>query len=254
MRLHAERTGAGAPRLVLMHGFTQTGRSWATITADLAQDHEVVTVDAPGHGRSGAVDADLPTAAALLGAAGGRAVYAGYSMGGRLALHLAVAEPELVQGLVLLGVTAGIDDPPERAARRAADEALADDIERGGVDAFLVRWLAGPLFAGLAPEAAELDDRRTNTAAGLAMSLRRCGTGTQEPLWDRLSALTMPVLVLAGEHDTKFTALGHRLAEPLARGTFAAIPGAGHAAHLEQPEAFLGVLRPWLADQFPCPA
>ena len=111
MRLHAERSGAGAPRLVLVHGFTQTGRSWSTIAADLARDHEVVLVDAPGHGGSGAVDADLPAGAALLGQAGGRGVYVGYSMGGRLALHLALAEPALVDGLVLLGATAGIDDP-----------------------------------------------------------------------------------------------------------------------------------------------
>lgn len=253
MRLHAERTGAGAPRLVLVHGFTQTGRSWATIAADLARDHEVVTVDAPGHGRSGAVGADLPTAAALLGELGARAVYVGYSMGGRIALHLAVAEPDLVEGLVLLGATAGIDDPAERATRRAADEALAEDIERDGVDAFLRTWLAGPLFAGLSPEAAGLDDRRTNTAAGLAMSLRRCGTGVQEPLWERLGAVTAPALVLAGEHDPKFTALGRRLAATLPQGTFATIPSAGHAAHLEQPEAFVGVVRPWLAAQFPPP-
>jgi 2-succinyl-6-hydroxy-2,4-cyclohexadiene-1-carboxylate synthase len=246
--LAARSTGAG-DRVVLVHGFTQTGRSWDRILADLRRDHEVVTVDAPGHGGSGAVRADLPATATLLAETTGRATYVGYSMGGRFCLHLALAHPELVTRLVLLGATAGIDDPDERAARRAADDALAAELEREGVDAFLVRWLANPMFAGLPDDPAERAERRRNTAAGLAASLRLAGTGTQEPLWDRLGTLTMPVLVLAGERDAKFTELGHRLAGGIgAHARFATVAGAGHAAHLEQPEAFLRLVREWLAQ------
>jgi 2-succinyl-6-hydroxy-2,4-cyclohexadiene-1-carboxylate synthase len=190
----------------------------------------------------------------LLGDVGGQAVYVGYSMGGRLALHLALARPDLVDGLVLLGATAGIEVEQARAARRAADEALASDVEQDGVDAFLERWLAQPLFASLPPEAADRDDRRRNTAAGLAASLRLAGTGTQEPLWDRLATLTMPVLVLAGERDERFAGLGRRMAGTIgANASFAVVPGAGHAAHLEDPEAFLHVLRRWLAVRRPGP-
>jgi 2-succinyl-6-hydroxy-2,4-cyclohexadiene-1-carboxylate synthase len=247
-----EREGAG-PRVVLVHGFTQTGRSWGVVADDLARDHEVVTVDAPGHGGSAGVAADLPSGAALLGAAGGEAVYVGYSMGGRLALHLALSRPDLVDGLVLLGATAGIEAMDERAARRTADEALAAALERDGLDAFLGQWLAQPLFASLSAEAADLDDRRRNTAAGLASSLRLAGTGTQEALWDRLGTLTMPVLVLAGERDDRFAALGRRMADAIGtNATFAVVPVAGHAAHLEEPRAFLALLRPWLA-QLPPP-
>jgi 2-succinyl-6-hydroxy-2,4-cyclohexadiene-1-carboxylate synthase len=246
--LYAERRGAGEPRLVLVHGFTQTGRSWDGVATELSAEHEVVLVDAPGHGGSSAVQADLVAGADLLGAAGGHAVYVGYSMGGRLCLHLAVQQPELVRGLVLLGATAGIDDDAERAARRAADEALAADLERDGLDAFLERWLANGLFAGLPAGAAQLDDRRRNTVPGLASSLRHAGTGTQDPLWDGLPALAMPVLVLAGEHDGKFTALGRRMAAAIgSNATFAAVADAGHAAHLEQPRAFASLLRTWLA-------
>ncbi len=246
MDLHSERSGRG-PRLVLAHGFTQNLGCWGAIADDLATDHEVVRVDLPGHGRSGQVEADLPATAGLLGDVGGPATYLGYSLGGRVALHLALSRPQLVRGLVLIGATAGIDDPAERAARRRADEALADEVERTGVDPFLERWLAGPLFATLPPEAAFVDARRQSPATGLAASLRRAGTGTQEPLWDRLAALTMPVLVLAGALDDRFCALGRRLAEAIgATATFAAVPGAGHAAHLEQPSALLALLRPWL--------
>jgi 2-succinyl-6-hydroxy-2,4-cyclohexadiene-1-carboxylate synthase len=171
-------------------------------------------------------------------------------MGGRLALHLALGRPDLVQGLVLLGATAGIEDDSERAARRRADEALAGLLERDGLDAFLERWLAGPLFADLPAEAAGLDDRRRNTVEGLAASLRLAGTGAQAPLWRQLPNLSMPVLVLAGERDEKFAAIGRRLAATIGSNASAAsIPDAGHAAHLERPDALVAALRSWLDDQ-----
>lgn len=235
-----------------MHGFTQTRGCWGRVATELAADHEVVRVDAPGHGRSAAVAADLWHGADLLADAGGPAVYVGYSMGGRLCLHTALARPELVRGLVLIGATAGIDDPGARAGRAAEDEERAQHLERDGVEAFLRAWMAQPLFAGLAEEARCLDARRENTAAGLASSLRLAGTGRQEPVWDRLTALTMPVLVVAGEHDRRFTDLGRRLVSSIgAHAELALIADAGHAAHLERPDAFLAVLRPWLARHLP---
>jgi 2-succinyl-6-hydroxy-2,4-cyclohexadiene-1-carboxylate synthase len=104
------------------------------------------------------------------------------------------------------------------------------------------------LFASLPEAAAGVDDRRRNTAAGLAGSLRHTGTGTQEPLWDRLGLLAMPVLVVAGANDPKFTALGERLVACIGgHATFAAVPDAGHAAHLEQPAAFVTLVEHWLA-------
>jgi 2-succinyl-6-hydroxy-2,4-cyclohexadiene-1-carboxylate synthase len=248
--LHVEVIGAGSPRVVCCHGFTQTGRSWAPVASLLAERHEVVTVDMPGHGDSGHADADLWAAAELVGSAGGPAAYIGYSMGGRVALHLALLRPDLVTSLVVVGATGGIDDDDERARRRSADESLATGIERDGVDAFLAGWLAQPLFASLPAAAAGVDDRRRNTAAGLAASLRHTGTGTQEPLWDRLARLETPVLVVAGARDEKFTALGGRLVSAIGAGArFAAIPDAGHAAHLEQPAAFAALVEHWLATR-----
>jgi 2-succinyl-6-hydroxy-2,4-cyclohexadiene-1-carboxylate synthase len=250
MRLHVTQEGSG-PRIVLVHGFTQTGRSWDRVAADLARDHEVVRVDAPGHGGSAEVRADLWEGADLLAEAGGPAVYVGYSMGGRLALHLALHHPQLVSGLVVLGATAGLDEAAARAARRASDEALAEELERDGVEAFLDRWLSQPLFVGVPADAVERAARSTNTVAGLASSLRLAGTGTQEPpLWRRLGELRahdIPALVLAGERDARFTALARRLADAIGpTATCASIAGAGHAAHLEQPAAFLAALRAWL--------
>jgi 2-succinyl-6-hydroxy-2,4-cyclohexadiene-1-carboxylate synthase len=234
-------------RVVLVHGFTQTGRSWDRVADKLAERHELVTVDAPGHGDSGSIRADVPAAAALLGAAGGPATYVGYSMGGRLCLQLAVDRPEMVQRLVLVSATPGIDDAAERAARRQADEELAASIERNGLDRFLDRWLALPLFATLPRDAAGLDDRRRNTAEGLASSLRLAGTGTQDPLWDRLGELSMPVLLVAGALDARYVAIGKRMATLLPGSMLEVIADAGHAVHLEYPDAFADVLVRWLA-------
>lgn len=247
--LHTDVRSPGAgPRLVLVHGFTQNGRCWGRLTDHLARHHELVLVDAPGHGRSGHDEADLPTAGRLLGEAGGAAHYLGYSMGGRMALHLALARPDLVRSLVLIGATGGLDRAGDRAERRTADEALARRLESEPLEAFLDRWLAGPLFAHLGPEAAARAERLTNRPAGLAASLRSCGTGTQEPLWDHLHRLAMPVLVIAGEHDPKFRAAGERLVEAIGRNAELWVaPGAGHAVHLEQPGPVADVVRGFLA-------
>lgn len=246
--LAAERFGVAGPRMVFLHGFTQTGRTWLPVATAFARDHEVLLVDAPGHGGSAAVRTDLRRTADLVGQTGGEATYIGYSMGGRICLHLALTHPHLVQRLVLVSATAGIAEDAERAARRDADDALAASIERDGVEPFLERWLAQPLFAGLEPTANDRAERLRNTAEGLASSLRMAGTGTQDPLWDRLRELTMPVLVLAGERDTKFIDIGRQLAAGIPRAAFAAVPGAGHAAHLEQPGVTASIIAEFLGD------
>jgi 2-succinyl-6-hydroxy-2,4-cyclohexadiene-1-carboxylate synthase len=244
------RRGTG-PSVALLHGFAQTGACLGPLADDLAADHGVVLPDAPGHGRSAVhAAADLHRGAALLAATAGDAHYIGYSMGARLALTLAVDRPEVVRSLVLVGGTAGLDDVAERAARIASDETLARTIERDGLDAFLSDWLALPLFAGL-PDWARFDDeRRVNTPAGLAASLRAAGTGAMTPLWDRLGELAeLPVLVINGADDAKFTRLGARLVDGLGPGARqVVIPNAGHSAHLEAPAAVTAEVRSFLAQ------
>jgi 2-succinyl-6-hydroxy-2,4-cyclohexadiene-1-carboxylate synthase len=240
------RAGSG-PRIVFVHGFTQTGRSWIPISQTFTVDHEVILVDAPGHGGSGDVRVDLPDGAELIGEVGGPAMYVGYSMGARFLLHLALVRPDLVRALVLLGGTGGLTDERERSQRRAADDALADEIEQIGVDAFLQRWLALPLFATLPDDAKGLADRACNTASGLASSLRLAGLGTQLPLWDRLRSITAPTLALAGDLDTRFVSLGKQIAVAIGdNAQFRTVDAAGHAAHLEHPSAVIATVREWM--------
>ncbi len=250
MSLHHRTTGAGSPRCVLLHGFTQNGRCWGRFADRLAERATVTTVDLPGHGLSAHDDADLWTAAELVADAIGPepSLVIGYSMGGRIALHLALAHPERVHGLVTIGATGGLDTEPERAERRAADEALAARLEEIGLDAFLDRWLASPLFAGLDDVAAARAERRTNRVAGLASSLRHAGTGTQDPLWARLGSIQAPVLAIAGADDAKFTALGGRLVDAIGAGARLHLEPGTHAVHLERPDETADVILSWWAD------
>jgi 2-succinyl-6-hydroxy-2,4-cyclohexadiene-1-carboxylate synthase len=238
--LAARVQGVGPP-LALVHGFTQTGRSWEPLAERLGRHHSLWMVDAPGHGGSAELELGLWAGARELVRTVGEAAYHGYSMGGRLCLHAALSNPREVQRLVLVGATAGIKDDHLRRKRRADDEALAASLLKAGDDGlpqFLHDWLAGPLFAGLDAAAQGLEARLENTAAGLASSLRLAGTGAQQVLDDRLGEVRCPTLLVVGEQDEKFLAEAERLRAGIRGARVAVIPGAGHACHLEQPEAF----------------
>lgn len=259
LRYRVRLAGEGRPLLVL-HGFTGSVDAWCDHLATLAAHHRLIAVDLPGHGRTGAV-ADPsryhiePLIADLLELidrlvpavppAGRRPAVRvlGYSMGGRAALHLALAAPERVSALVLESASPGIADPTERAARAAADCALADRIEREGLPAFVRYWETLPLFTSqrTLPRAV-LDRQRAQrlagSAAGLANSLRGFGAGVPAPLQARLGELAMPVGLIAGALDGRYAALALRMAERIRRAEVAIVPNAGHAVHLERPAAF----------------
>ncbi len=223
------------PALVLLHGFTQTRQSWRRTVQALPGRYRAIVPDLPGHGQNAQRPASFAAATAYVRALE-PTILAGYSMGGRIALHAALTlKPER---LILVGASPGLSDPHERAQRRQADDALADRIERIGIEAFAREWGSQPLFEGQ-PErvsSAAFADRLRNTPHGLAAALRGLGTGVMEPLWDRLGELEMPVTLIAGERDAKFRAIAERMRERLPRAELTIVPGAGHAAQLESPE------------------
>ena len=233
--------------LVLLHGFTQTGRSWQPVLHALAARYRAVAPDLPGHGEFAerrpasfaACDAYLRVVA------GERFTLGGYSMGGRVALHAALSLGARVRRLVLIGASPGLADAGERAARAVDDAALADRIEAIGLEAFVREWAAQPLFDGMPRGVAEIasEDRLRNTASGLAAALRGLGTGVMPSLWERLGELAMPVELVVGERDAKFRAIAESMAEALPDVRLSVVPGVGHAVHLEAPEAVVEILR-----------
>jgi 2-succinyl-6-hydroxy-2,4-cyclohexadiene-1-carboxylate synthase len=159
-------------------------------------------------------------------------------MGGRVALHIAAQHPHAVRALITIGATAGILDERERARRRSADDDLAATIERIGTTAFIDQWLAQDMFSGLPKSEVDLAERRSNSASGLASSLRLAGTGTQESLWPHMHNFTMPTLFLAGANDQKFSAIADHMADAVGvTARSERISDSGHSAHLENPMA-----------------
>ena len=237
---------SAATDLVLLHGFTNTGASWDEVVAALPQSYRALAPDIRGHGR--ASDSRPVTLEAVLedlaSTAPERFVLGGYSQGGRIALHAALALPDRVARLVLIGASPGLADPGQRAERRAADEALAAWAQSVPIEEFASRWATTAVLADQSPSvrAAVTADRLRNTTAGLAAALRGLGTGTLPSLWDRLGELAAPVELIVGERDATFRATAERMVDALPDARVHVVAGAGHAVHLEDPWAVAGLI------------
>ena len=246
------------PPLLLLHGFTGSRAAFAHLRERLARYASVVAVDLPGHGES-PFDEDTTFAStlgalvALLDALGLQQVdVAGYSLGARVALGLAVESGARVRRLVLESGSPGLRRRRDRGERRRQDEALAARLEAEGVDAFVRSWEALPLFAGVRALPPEVQQalrlrRLAGSVEGLALSLRRLGLGAQPNYWSALPRLRTPTLLLTGARDAKFTALAHRMAAELPVVWGHVFAGAGHAPHLEVAEAWAREVTGFLA-------
>jgi 2-succinyl-6-hydroxy-2,4-cyclohexadiene-1-carboxylate synthase len=225
------------PPIVALHGFTNTGRSWDPVAAALGR--ELIAPDLRGHGSASDVRPIDPEvcAADVAALAPERFVLAGYTMGVRIALRVALAHPERVEALVLIGATPGIADPVEREARAREDDELARDIEDSTIESFAHRWGRHRLFKGQAPEVARAahEDRLRNDPAGLAAALRGLGQGACAPLWARLPELRMPVTLIVGERDARYRKVAERMAAALPGAELLTVPATRHAVHLEAP-------------------
>lgn len=235
-----------APTVVLLHGFTHTGASWDPVAAALGESYRAIAPDIRGHGKAAtAAPVSLEAVIEDVGRlAPFRFTLAGYSMGGRIALHAALALPHRVERLVLVGASPGIGDGRERSRRRQADEQLADELEGMDIETFVQRWAMTPVLADQ-PEhvrATVHADRLRNTTAGLAEALRRLGTGALPSIWKKLTHLTIPVALVVGERDTKFRTIAGQMARAIPKAEIVTVPGAGHAVHLEAPEAVAAVI------------
>jgi 2-succinyl-6-hydroxy-2,4-cyclohexadiene-1-carboxylate synthase len=263
--IHLNVTVAGhGPPVLLLHGFTGSAATWSPFRSHWP-GFTLVAVDLIGHGESDAppdperyrVERCIDDLIALLDhlAIAGAAVL-GYSMGGRVALRFALAAPERISALVLESASPGIAGVPERMARLAADARLAEMIEREGLTAFVDYWERIPLWASQVslPPAERLrlrQQRLANDPVGLANSLRGMSAGHEASVLDRLPAITVPTLLLAGALDEKYRELAAQMAARLPRSRIEIVPGAGHAVHLEQPEVFARAVREFLTSSLP---
>lgn len=223
-------------------GFMQRGDAWAPVIAHVRGCYRATTVEFG--------DPTLEACLDAIAHVGDGCVLVGYSMGGRLALRAALREPRAYRALVLLGATPGIESDEQRSNRRAADNELADWMERSPMQAIADHWENQPIFA---TQDRTLTDRQrrgrlSHEPKWLAALLRATGQGVLPPVWDELERLRMPVLAVAGERDDKYAQIAERMADRLQAGSWALVPGAGHAAHLEEPDAFADLLLDFLDE------
>ncbi|MCY4147338.1 MAG: 2-succinyl-6-hydroxy-2,4-cyclohexadiene-1-carboxylate synthase [Chloroflexi bacterium] len=256
--------GRGQP-LLLLHGFTGDHSVWQGIAPALGASHQLIMPDLPGHGRSDSpasaeawrmfsVAADLISLLDALEIPQSHLL--GYSMGGRLALYLALRYPRRCISLTLESAAPGIADDKARMARQQSDNQLADQIEARGIAWFVDYWQALPMWESqtqLTPRArlAQQKQRLRCHPAGLAGSLRGMGTGAQPSLWEALPDLQLPTLLAVGALDSKFRRINATMAQAIPGARLEIIRGAGHNMHLEKPRQFAGLLAAHLSASSP---
>jgi 2-succinyl-6-hydroxy-2,4-cyclohexadiene-1-carboxylate synthase len=263
LRLHAAVLGEPSerPPVLLLHGFTGSAEAWGgALLSGLAARRRVIALDLPGHGRSriqeGEVAPDIEETVALVGVCLDelgveRADWIGYSMGGRVALAAAVLSPGRIRRLVLESASPGLETEEQRATRRTEDEALASHIEERGLEWFVDHWMGLPLFESQRRLPAEVletarERRLANDPRGLALALRRLGTGSQPDFWPDLPLVEHPTLLITGGRDTKYEGIAERMGAGLPDVRWATLPSAGHTVHLEAPGAWLDAVTAFL--------
>jgi 2-succinyl-6-hydroxy-2,4-cyclohexadiene-1-carboxylate synthase len=243
-----------APAAVLLHGFTNSGASWQPVISGLGQRYRAFAPDIRGH--ASASDRAPVTLPGVLNDIAAieepRFTLVGYSQGGRIALHAALAMPARIERLILISASPGLEESSERDARRATDELLATQIEALTIEQFANLWAQTPVLGGASTDvvAGAREDRLRSTPQGLAAALRGLGTGALPSVWERLGELTMPTSIMVGERDSKFTAIGRQMALRIpGAGELLIVPGSGHAVHLERPDAVVAALMGQLPGQ-----
>ena len=235
---------AQAPLIVCLHGFLGDGSDWRPLAERLCSRYQVALVDLPGHGASTALPTESYSWAGAVHEIGALARPArgliGYSMGGRLALTVALtAGLENLKALVIVSASPGLEESAARMQRLREDEARARDLELRGLPAFLETWYDQPLFASLCSQPtlrrALIDRRSGGRAEELAKALRGLSVGHQRPLWNELPGLPSPALFVAGEEDAAYGAMARRAADLSPLGRSLMVPACGHMPHLEQP-------------------
>lgn len=256
---HVEVKGQG-PALVLLHGFSGSMQNWYHLADQLQSRFTTILIDIPGHGKSDKpptaeryqIEQIAHDTATLIAQVSEAPVHLlGYSMGGRLALYLAVHYPELFKSLILESASPGIESLVEREARYIRDTELASQILHNGVEWFVDYWEGISLFSSqkTLPRAIfglQRAQRLSNDPVGLANSLRGMGTGKQPSLWSALPRLTLPVLLIAGCLDEKYIRITRSMCSHLTRSEKALVADAGHNVHLEKPGMFYEMVNRFL--------
>jgi len=246
--------------ILFLHGFTGSAKDWNDVAQKINKRFNKLALDIVGHGKSSSPSSvNHYTLESLVNQIEHvlnklqlkEIILCGYSMGGRVALNFSIEKPELVKGLLLESASAGFKNEKEKNARKESDDELAAFIEQNSLEDFAARWLDQELFGTLRrfsiDKQKRLKDERTkNSKIGLANSLRGSGTGVMPYLGSELSKLKIPVLLITGGLDEKFTRINQSLKKMIRSSKHKIISTAGHNTHLEEPKKFIEAVNGYL--------
>ncbi|WHX99698.1 2-succinyl-6-hydroxy-2,4-cyclohexadiene-1-carboxylate synthase [Neobacillus sp. DY30] len=260
LNYYVELCGEGFPLLIL-HGFTGDSTTWTPFVPIWGKHSKLIIPDIIGHGQTESPNDlnryEIESAAKDLimildHLEIDQIDLLGYSMGGRLALTLAIVYPDRVRKLILESASPGLNSSEERMLRRMKDEELANFINDRGIVSFVDYWEAIPLFSTMCSLPASVkksirEQRLSNNAIGLANSLLGMGTGSQPSWWRKLDSIRCEVLLLTGDKDGKFCTIAERMAENIESASWIVINDSGHAIHVEQTEKFGTIVSDFLS-------
>lgn len=237
------------PKVVALHGFTGCAEDFNPLRECIDPRFEIIAPNFPGHGdlknltklSAYSFSEHLKIISDAAGSDNEAITLVGYSMGGRIAMHWALAHPQRVCRLILIGASPGLKTRAEQEERIRGDKALAEYLRTEGLNRFLKYWNTKTFFKpllSLPPERLDpiLIRRQKNNPESLALSLEAVGTGALPQLWDRLIEFKCPTDLVAGECDGKFVEIAHAMAERMTKSRISIIEDAGHSVHLEKPQ------------------
>lgn len=255
-QFHYSLTGnKNQPLILLLHGFTCDSQDFDQIISLLSQSYCCLAVDLPGHGRTKVIGDEScynmsNTAKALINLLDDlqidKCLLLGYSMGGRLALYMTLHFPDRFEKVVLESASPGLKTEKDRSHRIQSDLDIAQKLENSNIKDFILNWYDRPLFKSLkkSPQFNQLIEARlANNPLELAKSLRNLGTGNQPSLWEKLTQNQIPILLLAGEDDHKFTTINTEIANLCPAASLQIVPKSGHNIHFENIDKFVEVVR-----------
>jgi 2-succinyl-6-hydroxy-2,4-cyclohexadiene-1-carboxylate synthase len=247
------------PKLFFLHGFMGSLTDFKPIIEILGDQFCYLAIDLPGHGQTKTLNTGLSegireiaeSLIALLNRLDFMPCHLiGYSMGGRLALHLACHFPHRFKSVVLESASPGLITEPERSQRQQQDEQLAIQLETGSWSSFLSQWYEQPIFESLRhhPNFGLLLERRSqNRPQELAQVLRTLGTGNQPSLWEELSHIQLPIHLIVGALDSKFIGTNQTMLSHCQKAQLSIVPDCGHVVHFERPHTFAEILKTHLS-------
>lgn len=238
----------------MLHGFLGRWSEWKSIIKKLGDDFGFIAIDLPGHGHSvnftsGIYDFRI-VAEAIIDILEQNKYFPcsllGYSMGGRLALYLAVFYPQYFSHIIVESATPGLQTKHQIIKRKQWEQGIIQKLEELSVSQFIKEWYEAPMFLSLRKHKnfiKLIKQREQNDRRGLINALTNLGTGVMPNLWEKCAQIAMPLFYIVGEKDLKCNRIAKKINKKNPKSTIYTVENCGHNVHFENPDIFCDIVR-----------